>query len=1391
MPIKKRKFHLVHPSTPLTEEPCSLTEETELQRKENSSTSQASSLSNASIAGAPIKKRKFHVLQGSSSPLDEGSPVEESDALRKEQSSTSQGSTVSTSSSGLSDTNGNPVYEERKASSDVTDANMVQSNSCFLRAKLEEPKLATQSCTFDVMDSNKKVILNEGYKKKLESQMVNGNPELLLAAKEGLALNIGADMCKQSVQEICKQEGPVVSENTSLSLRLKEHLFPAIASREIDERSQKIDEAEPVSLELSLSKEECSTHSLNSDVKSNNDTARVHSNRANWDLNTTMDAWEESGTDASSVKTSIDGLKIADGVLNEKQFTCSTAMVAPTGFVSLKQTCEESQNKASAVSPGLYGQHYKCVDPHNLCRTPYHLKYAEDPSRISVKLNSGTAIPTVSLSSVVASASDVNTSCLRLVKSEPFDENLKRDLKEASACPVGSLDSVPVKQEFVQHSNVESSNSSNVSNLNLVDPKFIKTEPGHKTAENKMDQLGKELRQGSDNCSPAMAMAVTLEATKNSAETAHPPVKPMRSADLTIGENIVSQSDNCTLTEGVNLDKVSHGACSGAEQVPLETVAAPLVGNDTNLSDPGVKHSSIQTKEENADDRDSCTLKLMNEPPPEPRDSGEGCVSDEEKITLSADILEDDSYGSDYESDDNHAVTVGVDTEQYVEDDDYEDGEVREPLEHSTAEDTICEVREVEHPDCSNYENKQMEIGLVSSDCPTSSHVMENVSKTVFYSEISSCEDGMDNEMHEKPGKVVDKNVCVQESVADEKSNIASDGKRPVTILQSKQLDISERINVSKALETELPSDQATNGSHGVDVVQCADEVVKTTDTVRQTDLDLPKMEASANTDDVTKDVSSCGNQGRIIDLSRAASSSSPSKTRPISGRSLPSLAGRDVFSDTLDGDNLHRGRYAFQYYTFTLLLTEFYSFPYAFFSSCYDFRDEVYIDGPRRFSRERHQDMSPRNSRLNFVRGRGRVNSRLDTLRGEWESEREFSSEFYNGPSQFRGPRPKYASAVADTDLEYDNVAPDGSYVGNGRIGRKPLNDGSYIAPRRRSPGGRDGIQMGHRIPRTMSPSRCIAGDGSEMVGMRHSEKFMRGFPEDNLDSMFTRPQPYEGPDSRFTRGSRNFSSMQRRGPPRIRSKSPIGSRSRSPGQWSSPRRRSPRRRSPDGFGGHPDLTHRRSPLYRVDRMRSPDRPVFPGERVVRRHGSPSYMSRPSNDIRDIDSSRDHGHPRSVISNRSPSGRILIRNRRFDVVDPRERADNDDDYYGGPMHSGRLLELSGEGNGEERRRFGERRGPVRSFRPPYNGNVGENFHLNAEEGPRHYRFCSDDSDFHERGNNMRERDFDRRIKGRPANVPPRRTRNMDEQEENFRHGGQVWSDDSFDDISRVKRKRF
>ncbi|CAK8574367.1 unnamed protein product [Lathyrus sativus] len=1385
VPIKKRRYPPLFrsssppPPTP-SGEPCSITEVTDLQRKENSSTSQGSSLSNVSIAGAPIKKRRFpSTLQASSPSLEEASCQAKGHALRKEHSSMSLGSTLSTSSVGLSDTIGNPVFEEKKSSSDVTignpvfeekklssdvtNADMGQKKS-LLEPKQEKSNPETPLPTLTVVNSQEKVVLNEGNDSNLGSQSIKPNTELSLAAKEGPGISTGADVSKQIVQDTLKQESPVVSGSTSLSLSFKEHLFASVTSSEISELNPNLDKGEPVSLELSLSKEECSTHSSNTDAKSDSDTTRVNS-RANWDLNTTMDAWDE-GSDASSVKTSIDGLNITHNALDEKQLTTPTGMTPPTSVISVTQARIESQNRAFITSPGLQS---KCVHSPDLRLSSYVQKHVEEPSRISVKLNSGNATPIVSLPSLTGTAGDANTASFRLVKPEPYDDNLKKNLKEVNTGPVGSLDIAAVKQEFIQHSVIKPSNSS-VSNSKLVDSTFIKSESSHeggqersKTAESTATgQLSKVLPQISLSSSTSMTGSVVLNSTQVSAKGSHPAVKAVCTPVLTTS-NIIGQPENSSCAEGVNVEKVCEEVSSNPEHVPLVTVAFPMVGTATELTNHGLKYSSIVTKKEIADDHDGCRLKLMNEPS-DPRDSGEGCVSDEEKITLSADMLEDDSYGSDLESDDNHAVTVAVDIGRYIEDDDYEDGEVREPLVPSKVEDIICEVREVEHPDLGNYDNKPVEKGVVSNDYPTSSRVVVNDNTDVIHNEIIG-KDGVNIPMHEKLGKVIDKNVCMQESLDGEKSDIAAD-KRPVNVLERKPLDLSERTIVSETQETVHPSHHAIDGSHVIDV-QCADEVLKTTDTVRHTDFDFPKMEGYANTEDITKDACNSGNQGRIIDLSRAASSSSPGKTRPISGRSLPTRAGRDVLSDTLDGDKLYRGR------------------------------DDVYIDAPHRFSRERHQD---RNSRLNFGRGRGRVNNRI---RGDWESEREYSGEFYNGPSQqFRGTRSKYASAIDDSDLEYNNVGPDESYVVNGRLGRKPLNDGSYIAPRRRSPaGGRDGIQMGHRNPRGVSPnSRCIGGDGSELGGMRHSEKYMRGFA-DTLDSVYTRPQQFEGLDGRFSRGrGRNFSSMQRRGGlSRMRSKSPVRSRSRSPGQWSSPRRRSPRRRSPDSFGGHPEMTHRRSPLYRVDRMRSPDRPVFTGERVVRRHGSPQFISRPSNDMRDIDSARDHGHPRPVISNRSPSGRILMRNnRRFDVVDHRDRADNDDEYFGGggPMHSGRMIEHSNsEGNGEERRRFGERRGPVRTFRPPYNSannNVGENFHLNAEDGPRqHYRFCSDESDFHERGNNLRERDFDRRMKGRTGNGPPRRTRNMDEQEESFRHGGQGWSDDGFDDISRVKRKRF
>uniref|UniRef100_A0A3Q7GQH2 Uncharacterized protein n=1 Tax=Solanum lycopersicum TaxID=4081 RepID=A0A3Q7GQH2_SOLLC len=275
------------------------------------------------------------------------------------------------------------------------------------------------------------------------------------------------------------------------------------------------------------------------------------------------------------------------------------------------------------------------------------------------------------------------------------------------------------------------------------------------------------------------------------------------------------------------------------------------------------------------------------------------------------------------------------------------------------------------------------------------------------------------------------------------------------------------------------------------------------------------------------------------------------------------------------------------------------------------------------------------------------------------------------------------------------------------------------------------------------------------------------------------------DGPDGHFVRGNTKFTTMQRRGFPRMRSKSPVRSRTRSPGPWSSPRRR-----LNEGYNnGPPDSSHHRSPaMYREDRMRSSPRTSFTEEIVLRRRDSPSYTTRRLNDLRDVDAVQEHSHPRSLSSRRSPPDRVFTRsNRRLEVLDRRERADGDE-YFDGPIHTARFHDLRGGGSTDERRKYGERRGgPIRSFRPSYNSE-NDNFRLHPSGGPRPFRFYQEaDAEFVERSN-TRDREFDDTIKDRPL---PRRMRNVEEQEGgNFRQSGQLWHDEEFD-VSRLKRRRF
>ncbi|XP_039051648.1 uncharacterized protein LOC120193117 isoform X2 [Hibiscus syriacus] len=1090
---------------------------------------------------------------------------------------------------------------------------------------------------------------------------ISAKLELDLVSNDSLTINMGKDTYSQkNVDGTLGSQLPEVPGNPGLSLGLGDYLS-ATASANNEQGFQNQEKEEPVPLNLSLSKADCIAELKSTEVQTNTKGANMLANRTNWDLNMTMDSWEGPGDDGTS--------KMTNHMDDIKPVICSAGMAAAS-MPAQQQIREEIERRAKIEMLWVpSSQQYRSED--SLClglATPYlHLNPNEILSGSSAKVVSGEVAANISSTGKPVPACKSNMVNYNPVKSEPHDESA-RGVSAGISEPMVLSSIAQVMSEKNEKLSSETLKSSTLSTLNSVNSMSVKPEPVCESSKKTQERM-----DGKMNQSDEQMLAKETE----------------------------------TVDDGRVASKIIY--------------STGLDVNESNVSGTLDNSTSHSTKVE---DPDHCRLKSMDVQLPDSRGLVEGSASDEEKINLLGDVLEEESYGSDYELDDEQelAVVVGIDHDRR-EEDDFEDGEVREPVENPRIEVPICEKKETGNG---------------------------NNGETAFkdFVDPSSSSFG-EKDLREDPGLTEPSTVEMPSSQVDK--------KRPIKALPRKLPNVSVKDTV-KGQEGEQTSIQFSDTSQGTSatIAQGADAARSSEGKIKSI---LPKLEAFSNVDDAGKDVDN-GGRNRIINLPRASNLSSPGRTRSISGRALQSQVGRERLPDVaLEGDKLHpRGR------------------------------DEACADSSHRFPRERDHVHPSRNNRMNFMCGRGRISSRIVTLHGDQDSDCNFA-----GPTEFRIVRNKYASAVSDADLNFSgyNNGKDVAYFGTGRGGRKILNDSSIfpqLPPRRRSPGGRDGpavrgLQMVRRIPRNLSPSRCIGEDGSEIVGLRH----MRGFADDDhTNPMFARCQPsFDGLDGPFVRGNREFTTVQRRGLQRTCSKSPTRPRTRSPSPWSSLRRR-----SPDGFGGPLELPLRRSPpIYRMERIRSPDRPCFNGDMGIRRHKSPSYLSRPSKDLRDIDPDRDHGHPRSGISNRSLSGRVLLRNRRLDL-DPRERNDGDD-YFGGPMQSGRFHEIGNDGNGEERRRYADRRGPVRPFRAPYSVTDSENFHLNTEGGPRSFRFCpEDDSELHERGT-VREREFDRRIKKRSGNAPPRRARNIEDHEGNFRHGGQNWQDDGIEDVSQVKRKRF
>ncbi|XP_038890343.1 uncharacterized protein LOC120079942 isoform X2 [Benincasa hispida] len=1319
----------------------------------------------------PIKKRRFPSIQSSPPKEISSLPPVDDNMVKVEEPCVSDSPTVSNSStittSEFSEKKKISFSEDGNWKSDLCNVNMVQSSIGPSRVEFKK----NDDCFTGSVGNKETCLVNENRMLALQEK-----PELKLPSSDpdsnpGVCAEKKSDEIHRKELDKCNSSTSVVKKEVELSLSLKERLVPVSVLEG--------NNLGPVVLNLSLSKQGSHTQCLTGNVGSDNDGSLQQSNRENWDLNTSMEFWEGCASDDPPVHVPV--VQTNTTVATDR---CSTEMVkTDTLFGKLTHPLDHSDHLHLSL----------CSSDHR------HVMSQEQSSFI--KLDFRKSSPSLSSPGRSKQFDDLNGT-LKVVKSEPFAEGSKLESKSDEVNVPGVSDNAVVKRGFLQLPSA----SDIYKSMNIVKSKSIKSESIYqskqealKTLGGRLDLVEKQVLSDVDN-SCAVPMSFVAEMSEVAGN-------PSCTTDLIIDKDMSNHSELQTPSKEhistIMHQGGSHGCCgelvksevtdisedTGSKDssspitkpiaIPLaemsKTAKNPSCTNDMIVDKDVPNHSELQTptrgplnrkvhqgdgcdgglvnsemtdlsKDTCSKDSNSSVIKPFivedqneNNPqwhPLEHRNkqcsSLHGCeecsVSDEEKISLSADLLEEDPYSSEYESDGKQDVNEAMDAVDNVIEEDYEDGEVREPILMTQVESSICETREVkifDHGDCSN--------GLPGSDCSSLVSVkQEDKSEILDVKREDILHFVTSNQSSEQEHL---KELLVEDNTSKVSLNKAN---KAIKATGPRQLFHCEKIF---ALEDQkISSERATTGiEESIATVSQSDaENVKTVDFVQNEDLALPNVKEPLNNDDVTDDFTRGNRHSQIVNPCQA-STSSPTKTRPSLVRSVLTQTDRELIPDMAhDGEKLQ---------------------PQG--------RDDSYRDVFPKFYVNRRQNLSPR---TNFTRRRGVYNDQIPP---------------------YDARRRKYMPAVSDEDIDQNHykMKPGGPFRTGGHRGRQILDDEGpifcHIPSRRKSPGRRDGpplrggVKMVHGMHRNVSPSRCIREPGSELIGPRHGEKFMRTLDDETMDPMYHPQPPFEVDRPPYIPDRRNFP-IQRKSFPRVDSKSPGRSRGRSPGQWFPSKRKSER------FFGHPEMARRSPPGYR---MRSPDQPPIHGDMPVRRHGFP-FPSLPPNDLRDMGSARDHGHMRSGIRSRNRTDRISFRNRRFEDMDPRDRIESNE-YYDGPIHPGQFNELVVDGNDDDRRRFPDRHEHLHPFRPQCNDSDGENYHNDADERPRPFRYCAEDeAEFHERSK-MREREFDRRLKNQSENLG-RRTGVIEEHEQEYRHGRQLWNEHhGFEEISRMKRKRF
>lgn len=651
--------------------------------------------------------------------------------------------------------------------------------------------------------------------------------------------------------------------NVELSLGPKESVSsPALEHQQKEANFPKSDKLESL-LSLALHEEKLVFRDKK-DIATDSSNP-VSANRSNWDLNTTMDVWEGSTCSDAFAHGLVNtgGFNKSDSCRDDKSLLTMDS-TAHLGFNKGKHVVDGPTSSSSKSSP----QQYKMDDSLGLRLAMPFTDTSRERSSLSDNLDLASVNP--NLSSKQVKLPIVNVS--RAVKSEPIDDNSKRD------CSIGSCSSTnmgpsklsSVKREHANNHNLGTILQSSISLEKLDDRRSIKSEVVQERKEEacKLKDAATlpvaRIMQHQDSCASSTAIPVSLLPQSTS----------------------LARLPTCSeLTTNGDFSNQSEQIINGKESQSNDMIDEPTTireREDSNQSRPSKLGISSVV------DHDKFELARIDEHPVEPCQIDDAGENGEIDMDISNETLEEDSSGSDNECEQNRPV----DTVCEKEDEEYEDGEVREHVQHSAEGDPIVEGKKNDNLELVRFDSHNLQPAdpvFKGEDV-----VEENLDEThcdQIRNHVGVCYEP------------ISEDNSLQESF--EVSEVVADDKRATSVTPNRQLDKS----VEDVHESQVSCDIPTDGRHRIDV-----EIggVATAKVVRENcsgegDFTSSKVEACLNGHDAAKDANNAGNKSRIINLSRPSVVEAPFKTKSISNRLLTSRSGKERYSD-FDGEMQPRG---------------------------------------------------------------------------------------------------------------------------------------------------------------------------------------------------------------------------------------------------------------------------------------------------------------------------------------------------------------------------------------------------------------------------------------------------------------------------------------------------